>query len=137
MASVAFSDFLELEQSGGILEFLYNVSAFQESFPESTEDQRQKDAMSIYMKFISMQADQKVGFGDAIRHDIESRICVAEGEAVGFNCFETAEQQALTTLNAVFFPAFRASTEIKKYRSLSIAFTWPVVHQVRDSWLQY
>lgn len=57
-----------------------------------------------------MQADQKVGFGDAIRHEIETRICVEEGDCVGFNCFETAEQQALTTLNSVFFPAFRAST---------------------------
>merc|ERR1712223_650421 len=66
--------------------------------------------MSIYMKFVSMQAEQKVGFGDAIRHDIESRICVDEGDKVGFDCFETAEQQALTTLNAVFFPAFRSST---------------------------
>jgi len=110
MSSIAFSDFLELEQASGILEFLYSVSAFQESFPESTEDQRQKDSMSIYLKFISMQADQKVGFGDAIRHEIETRICVEEGDCVGFDCFETAEQQALTTLNSVFFPAFRAST---------------------------
>ena len=72
MASVAFSDFLELEQAGGILEFLYAVSAFQQSFTDSAEIQRRSDAMQIYLRFISMQATQKVGFGDLLRHTVES-----------------------------------------------------------------
>ena len=57
-----------------------------------------------------MQADSRVGFGDQVRHHIENVICVAEGDTVKKDCFLPAEQQALTTLNSVYFPAFRAST---------------------------
>lgn len=121
-ASMAFSEFLELEQAGSILEFLYSISAFQASFnilsKENLPDSKMRlkeDAMNIYSKFISPTSPSKIGFGEKVRKEIESNICVKFDENVKNGSFEAAEKQALMTLNSVYFKAFRGSASYSTF----------------------
>ncbi|KAG1656041.1 A-kinase anchor protein 10, mitochondrial [Nymphon striatum] len=62
----------------------------------------QKDAISIYTKYISQDASHPIGVSDAMRNEVIGRICSEDGE-VDATCFNTAQEFVINLLNENVF----------------------------------
>ncbi|XP_071944999.1 A-kinase anchor protein 10, mitochondrial-like [Antedon mediterranea] len=106
-----FMEYMEQEKCLNLLQFYLAADNFQQQLltQEGQYDgmEAQSDAMVLYDKYFSLQATDPLGFSDNVRLEVESNICREEGPLP--DCFATAKQQALMTIESVHFPGFLTS----------------------------
>lgn len=116
-ATSYFMEYLDQEGSVHMLHFWLAASNFQQQLlmqqGQYDAQQAQDDAMVLYDKYFSLQAEHPLGFDFAIRCEIESNICREGGPLP--NCFATAMKQTFTTLESVHFPGFLSSQLYYKF----------------------
>ncbi|XP_033118787.1 A-kinase anchor protein 10, mitochondrial-like [Anneissia japonica] len=106
-----FMEYMEQEKCLNLLQFYLAADNFQQQLltEQGQYDgmEAQSDAMVLYDKYFSLQATDPLGFSDVVRLEVESNICREEGPLP--DCFATAKQQALMTIESVHFPGFLTS----------------------------
>ncbi|PIK47722.1 putative A-kinase anchor protein 10, mitochondrial [Apostichopus japonicus] len=112
-------EYLDQEGSVHMLHFWLAAGNFQQQLlmqqGQYDAQQAQDDAMVLYDKYFSLQAEHPLGFDFAIRCEIESNICREGGPLP--NCFAAAMKRTFTTLETVFFPGFLSSQLYYKFLS--------------------
>lgn len=66
------------------------------------------DAISIYSKYISLEASNPLGLEESIRRQIEINICSEDGK-ISSDSFQPAQKFAFDVMERMYFPAFLAS----------------------------
>ncbi|XP_054272025.1 A-kinase anchor protein 10, mitochondrial-like isoform X2 [Macrosteles quadrilineatus] len=108
-AVAAFIEFLEQEGCGSVIEFWQTATTFQRQLrPDSDPTTSVNQAISIYDKYLSLQATCPLGIDHATRCEVESRICV-EGAAPLSDCLEPALRKVWAYLRYVCLPLFLSS----------------------------
>uniref|UniRef100_A0A6B2EG33 RGS domain-containing protein n=1 Tax=Phlebotomus kandelakii TaxID=1109342 RepID=A0A6B2EG33_9DIPT len=114
-----FLEFLEQESMRDYLDFWVSASNFRRQFMESGDrlvfSEAQKDAMVLYEKYFSLQANTSLQFSDAVRFHVEERIC-SQTEPI-FTCFDRPVRIVEHFLAANHFLGFTKSQLFYKYLS--------------------
>uniref|UniRef100_A0A7E4WAF4 RGS domain-containing protein n=1 Tax=Panagrellus redivivus TaxID=6233 RepID=A0A7E4WAF4_PANRE len=111
----AFLEFLENEQDSrgrNLLEFIISIRDAEQS-NVTEEETLIEDAMIIYDKYFSMQATNSLQFSDAIRIEVESKICTENG-VPDPSAFERPFALACQILQENHIPAFTRSGTFQK-----------------------
>ncbi|KAK3737453.1 hypothetical protein QZH41_008339 [Actinostola sp. cb2023] len=114
-----FMEFLEQEGVRHMLEFWLTADNFQSMLKDKLENgeynsqQALDDAMIIYDRYLSMQANLPLGFDDITRIEIENNICREGGPLP--DCLSIPLEHILCLLEEVFFPSFLQSNIYFKY----------------------
>ena len=111
-----FMEFLEIEAGRServLLEFWMTANNFKLSTNEET---RPDDSITVYDRFISLQASTPLGFNSKIRSRIEEAICSPDG-IVRFDCFDEAMKLVENLLQSKYLSKFLASSLFSKYLS--------------------
>lgn len=66
------------------------------------------DAITIYSKYISLEASNPLGLEESIRRQIEINICSEDGK-ISSDSFQPAQKFAFDVMERMYFPAFLAS----------------------------
>ncbi|XP_055680833.1 A-kinase anchor protein 10, mitochondrial [Lutzomyia longipalpis] len=114
-----FLEFLEQENMRDYLDFWVSATNFRRQFAESGDRmvhaEAQSDAMVLYEKYFSLQANTSLQFSDAVRFHVEERIC-SQTEPI-FTCFDHPVRIVEHFLNANYFGGFIKSQLFYKYLS--------------------
>uniref|UniRef100_UPI00358F05CC A-kinase anchor protein 10, mitochondrial-like isoform X2 n=1 Tax=Myxine glutinosa TaxID=7769 RepID=UPI00358F05CC len=112
-----FSEYMEKEGGVSVLRFWLTAHDFQSQLVAKAGQydgqEAQNDAIILYEKYFSLQATCPLGFGDAVRLEVESNICREGGPLP--DCFSTPLRQAYTTMEMVYLPGFLSSNMYYKF----------------------
>uniref|UniRef100_A0A1B0D3I0 RGS domain-containing protein n=1 Tax=Phlebotomus papatasi TaxID=29031 RepID=A0A1B0D3I0_PHLPP len=114
-----FLEFLEQENLRDYLDFWVSATNFRRQFCDSGDrmvfTEAQSDAMVLYEKYFSLQANTSLQFSDTVRFHVEERIC-SQTEPI-FTCFDRPVRIVEHFLEANHFAAFAKSQLFYKYLS--------------------
>ncbi|GAB0093275.1 A-kinase anchor protein 10, mitochondrial [Sergentomyia squamirostris] len=114
-----FLEFLEQENMRDYLDFWVSAMNFRRQFMESGDKmvfaEAQSDAMVLYEKYFSLQANTSLNFSDTVRFHVEERIC-SQTEPI-FTCFDRSVRIVEHFLDVNFFGSFIKSQLFFKYLS--------------------
>ncbi|XP_059618960.1 A-kinase anchor protein 10, mitochondrial [Phlebotomus argentipes] len=114
-----FLEFLEQENIRDYLDFWVSATNFRRQFMESGDRlvfaEAQKDAMVLYEKYFSLQANTSLQFSDTVRFHVEERIC-SQTEPI-FTCFDRPVRIVEHFLATNHFAGFTKSQLFYKYLS--------------------
>lgn len=106
-----FMEFLEQqqEQPRDYLDFLLSATNFRRHSAGALDASvASGDAMVLYEKYFSLQATSSLGFSDAVRSQVEERICATE-EKVLIGCFDLPIRVVERFFKKVYLERFLAS----------------------------
>ncbi|KAH7716932.1 A-kinase anchor protein 10 [Aphelenchoides avenae] len=104
----AFIEFMEAMNKRSLLEFVLTVESFAGEMDNRDPDAVQEEAMVIYDRYLSMQATDPLHFDDAVRINVEQKICTEDGRTRA-DCFEEPQLIAAYVLQEKFLPKFMDS----------------------------
>ncbi|XP_048583112.1 A-kinase anchor protein 10, mitochondrial [Nematostella vectensis] len=73
------------------------------------------DAVSIYSKYISLEATHPFGLDEPLRRQVEANICSEDGK-IDPECFVPAQKFAFRVMERMYFPAFSQSSWYCKHQ---------------------
>ncbi|XP_031553364.1 A-kinase anchor protein 10, mitochondrial-like [Actinia tenebrosa] len=73
------------------------------------------DAMSVYSKYISLEATHPFGLDEPLRRQVEANICSEDGK-IDPECFSPGQKFAFNVMERMYFPTFIQSTFYFKHQ---------------------
>ncbi|GAV01240.1 hypothetical protein RvY_11981 [Ramazzottius varieornatus] len=114
-----FVEFLENVAGLDLVQFILSAAQFEsqwrsaETLGHYNAEWAQKDAIVVYEKYISLQAERPINFSDRTRIAVEERICAEDGTKK--DCFREAVHLIYSHVSQVYLPRFFKSESFMKY----------------------